>query len=185
MITYSSGAPSTVADQPEVPFGAFFDADPEAAHRQVLALRTKLAKYFAWHHCYCPDELVSETLFRALSRISRGCEVPNLDRFCYGIAVNVLREEWKKRPELELDNDWAGADSAAYGRLNRSEQARLLEECLQTVGLEDRAALKEYFCGDRGDFAVRLGISPTALRIRVHRILEKIRAQVGGKGFGD
>jgi DNA-directed RNA polymerase specialized sigma24 family protein len=171
-----------VAERPNI-LDAFFDAEPESARKQVAMLRSKLIKYFAWHHCACPEELVSETVFRALGRISSGCEVPNLASFCHGIAVNVLREEWKKKTEVELDDNLVDVDTVFSGKLNRQERARLAEECLQIVSAEDRAILREYFWEDRAAFALRLDISSTALRIRILRILKKIRARVGGKGF--
>jgi RNA polymerase sigma factor (sigma-70 family) len=183
MTALNCGNPDrTVDDSSDRCFGRFFDRDPECARKQVALLRAKLSRYFAWRHGASPEEMVSETLCRALTQISKGAAVPNLDSFCYGIASNILREGWKRKPEGELTDDLPGPDTAPAGQLCATEQSLLLEECLRMLSADERALLKQYFWEDRKQVAERLNISPTALRIRVFRILRKIRERVAGSG---
>jgi RNA polymerase sigma factor (sigma-70 family) len=169
-------------DLSDGPFGSLFDSHPEKARKQVETLRSKLSRYFTWRRCHSPEELVSETIYRALSQIGRGKTVPNLDSYCYGIAMNVIREQRKEREEEEISHDPVDTSTTASGSLDPQERRRLLEECLLMVSAEDRAILKEYYLGDRTKLAARAGLTPTALRVKICRIVARIRERAGGKG---
>jgi DNA-directed RNA polymerase specialized sigma24 family protein len=157
---------------------------PTKARKQILTIRTRLKRYFEYRNAASPEEMASETIFRALNQISRGKDVPNLDSFCYGIAANIVKEGWKRRPEGELRDDMVAPGSGSPGRLSGTEQSVLLAECLRTLSGAERDLLRQYYWDDRKEVAVRIGVSPTALRIRVFRILEKVRANVGAPAPG-
>lgn len=176
----------------------FLDADRECAGQKYEATRRKLIKYFECRGCLSPEEMADETINRAARRISEGKEIWASEPagYFYGIARNVLREYWGA-PEREfapISNlqfsrhpyaDTLNLKDLEYESWVMEKQLESLEECLQEILPESREMIIKYYQGEKGDkvknrkaLARRLGIPPNALRIRVHRIREKLEKQV-------
>ena len=182
--TVISGESETMEGLPEDDrFRALFDPDPDCAKREFALLMFKLQKYFGWRCHADPEELASQTVWRAMKRIADGATVPDITSFCYGIAANVKKEEWKRRREEEITTDPVSPERSLFG-LRSSEQAVLVEQCLQKIPTEARILLREYYWGDRVRLAEDRRLTGNALRIKVFRALEEIREQVIGKGVG-
>jgi RNA polymerase sigma factor (sigma-70 family) len=114
---------------------------------------------------------------RALGRISEGQEVYAADpqSYFFGIARNVLREEWKRSSAepLSLPED-PELERSSTEDLKRLERRMLLAECLRQLPAEERQLILEYFAEGPDRLVRQMGISANALRIRIHRIKSKL-----------
>ncbi|MCX6628982.1 MAG: hypothetical protein NTW28_15300, partial [Candidatus Solibacter sp.] len=145
----------------------FFGSDPERIEAEYGKLRARMIHYFAARRCLYPDELADEVIARALRQVKAGADIPDLTRYCYGIAGNLRNEKRKKRKEEEIVGDPVAPGAGAPGRPSFEEQMLMLGECLAMVSARDRDLLREYYWDDRKDLAKRLGLTPNALRLRV------------------
>ncbi|HEY7912805.1 MAG TPA: RNA polymerase sigma factor [Blastocatellia bacterium] len=173
---------------------ACLDSDRERAGGRYENLRRKLVKYFECRGCLAPEDYTDETINRVARRVSEGKQIWTADpaSYFYGVARNVLREYWTS-PDRELapleclppvahpsahtdDLFWSEAEKHMLDR-----QMDALDRCMNELPRESRELLIEYYKGEKGDrirhrklLARQLGIPPNALRIRVHRIREKL-----------
>ncbi len=173
---------------------ACLDPDRERAGERYENLRRKLMKYFECRGCLAPEEYADETINRVARRMSEGKQIWTADpaSYFYGVARNVLREYWASpdrdiaaleclppvaHPPSETDDPLSSDSEKAL--LARHMDA--LDHCINELPAESRELLIEYYRGEKGEkirnrkvLARRLGIPPNALRIRVHRIREKL-----------
>jgi RNA polymerase sigma factor (sigma-70 family) len=173
---------------------ARLDSDRERAGGRYENLRRKLVKYFECRGCLAAEDYADETINRVARRMSEGKHIWTADpaSYCYGVARNVLREYWIS-PDRELaaleclppvahpssrTDDLFWSESEKY---MLDQQMDALDHCMNELPAESRELLIEYYKGERGErirnrklLARRLGIPPNALRIRVHRIREKL-----------
>jgi DNA-directed RNA polymerase specialized sigma24 family protein len=154
---------------------AHFD---EAGFRCLFA---RLGMFFRSRGCHDPEDRAAQTLLRAMRRLVGGARVENFDAYLFGVAANILREEWRTRRNEALPAELAGAEASFLG-LNAREQAVLVDQCLSRVRREDRVLLRAYFFGDRVGLAWECSCSPNALRIRVFRILGAVRKRAANPG---
>lgn len=163
---------------------AFLDADRERGARRYEDIRRRLVKLFAWRGCGSPDDCADRTIDRVARRLAEGAEirVSEVYQYFHGVAMNVLREQWREtagapgplddraaRAAVETDPD-REAEQAA-----RDMQLTCLESCLERLARPQRDLLLDYHGGDRHierrrALAASLDIPLNALRIRVHRI---------------
>ncbi len=145
--------------------------DRAAAGQKYEALRRRLTNLFAWEQCDLPDALTDETLNRLARRVREGMEIPNLDRFAFGIARMLIHEQKRaeQRRQTAVREFQAGAaasaDAAALDAMN---------ECIAKLPKERREVIESYYNEDRAQLAARLGISVNALRNRALRIREEL-----------
>jgi DNA-directed RNA polymerase specialized sigma24 family protein len=134
--------------------------------------------YFAARRCPGPEEMADETIWRALRQIGVGAEIPDLTRYCYGIAAKVRLESRRKRNEVPLATTFAAPGSGSIGRLSFHERFLLLRECLGMLSAREQELLREYYLEDRKQLAVRLQVTSNALRLRVFHALEQLRERM-------
>jgi DNA-directed RNA polymerase specialized sigma24 family protein len=160
--------------------------DRERAGEEYLLLWEKLLLYFQSRACPAAEELADETLTRVAKKIAVGDEPRNLSAYCYGFA-RLIRLEHRKRPGSNRVTFEDLPPAAFYGieQIDRKERIKCFDTCLREIPTEEARLLIEYCCNSdqpnrdvRRFLAERLGISPTALRIRVHRIKHKLEACV-------
>jgi len=158
-------------------------AEREAAGEQYELVRLKLVKYFELRMSANPDDLADETIDRVARRLAGGerIESPEVMRYVYGVARNVLLESWKN--ELRQKKS---AFVPAAGEHDDQENAELqldcFQECLGKIPEENRALLLRYYqhtgrakIDDRLALARQLTIPANALRIRIHRIKAELQ----------
>jgi len=160
-----------VSDQ----FLRLLDPDPELADAKYRELFKRLVKFFEWRKCSPADDFAQETLKRGLARVAAGVDVYTADPSHYfiGIARFVAMEAWKGTrfdSDENLDDRVSGFNTA-----EQIEAGVLLEQCLATLELTERTLLMRYHTGDREALRLELGIEENALRVRVHRIVQKVR----------
>lgn len=172
-------------------------ADRDTAASRYEAIRARLLKFFECRGCPIPEDLADDTINRVARRLYEGRQIWTSEpaSYFYGVARNVLREYWAspERGFERLDALPPLAHPQTDGRRHlEAESERLYAErrldwliaCLDQLPAESRELILDYYRGDRGErirhrqqLAERLGIPPNALRIRAHRIRERLERQ--------
>lgn len=153
--------------------------DPDEASRRYLRLHQKLAGYFRLKGMYDPVNDADDALDRAAEKIVKGQDIPDIDRFCMGIARNIIHERLrhKKREESAflkfLDNVQDNSAEALVDRITN-----LMKPCFEQLPQDDRNLLTSYCkvppgvdrAEHRRKLAASLQSTISALRIRVTRL---------------
>jgi hypothetical protein len=149
--------------------------DPDEAGRRYLRLYQKLSGYFQFRGVADPTAAADEALDRAARRIAEGAEVPDIDKFCLGIARFIVKEGWRS------NNRESAAFLEFLEQHDRDDQTHgfsLMKNCLEQLSPDDRELLNSY-CGTpsgrararyRLELAEQLKLTVTALRVRVTRL---------------
>jgi DNA-directed RNA polymerase specialized sigma24 family protein len=159
-----------------------FSPDLEQAGRLYNALQKKLTDFFSMKGTSDPAGAADVALERAATKIKSGAVVPDVGKYCFGIARNLVKERirttWREHLAFQkfieaLSNSSAEQVERIYSllkpcfdQLNVEEQQLLLAYCHEKHGRE-RA---EY----RRKLAERMKITVMALRIRVTRLRERL-----------
>jgi len=160
--------------------------DREAAGARYEELRETLLRFFRWRGAVVPEELTDEALRRIERKFSEGVIVEDPRLFALGVARLLLLEEIRRsvRHERALDT-WRREIAAPPPRDDARMEA--LERCLDRLAGEDRALLLDYYTGERSAkidnrqrLARKLDVTLSSLRIRVHRLRERLEKCVGG-----
>lgn len=174
---------------------ARLDPDRDRAWEILSGVERRLKRFFEDKNCLPAEECVEDTVARAARKFHEGAVVTTEDAygFILGIAYNVSREYWKSRERKTeaLDDLPAHLHPASdpvremEARETEIEEARRLacmRECLAKLPEGQRDLLASYHAGGqrarieaRETTARELGIPLNALRIRVHRLREKLR----------
>lgn len=157
------------------------DPDVGVASKKYQQLRRKLVRLFEWRGAWTADELADETLTRVARKLGEGADVQgDVEPFARGVARLVFLEFLREQQRDQLIRSTPPpAATAAF------EEADLdcLDRCLQKIAPADRDTILEYYADDergrieaRRLLAARLGVSPTALRIRALRIRDRLES---------
>lgn len=174
-------------DDPRGEKGQFFASlltflcpdNPEEANNRYLRLHQKLAGYFAMNGMYDPASDADDALDRAAEKIVNGVDIPDIEKFCIGIARNIVRERRRKKKREEsvfLRFFEQSQDSNTEAVVDRI--ANLMKPCFEQLLRDDRNLLTTYCqvppevsrAEHRRQLAASLGSSISALRIRVTRL---------------
>jgi RNA polymerase sigma factor (sigma-70 family) len=162
-------------------------ANREEAGVRYQDLRGKLTIYFEGRRCCNAEELTDETLNRLACKLASGESILDLNRYALGVARYVLKEN-QRRPEscaIQFDNlppeydlqVARKANSAALEAEEREWREEMMRRCLQEMPQHERELLNEYYqCEKNGrsehrrKIAERLGMTPNALYLHIHRL---------------
>lgn len=157
-------------------------ADRETAGDHYELIRLKLVKYFEVRMCAEPDDLADETIDRVARRVAEGETIrsPELMRYVYGVARNVLLEEWKRERRFPVTADLPAAPPQyefSIDHLTSEWRLDCFQECLNELTEDSRGLLLRYYedtghtkIDARAGLAAALGVPVNALRIRIHRV---------------
>jgi DNA-directed RNA polymerase specialized sigma24 family protein len=153
--------------------------DPDEANRHYLRLHQRLAGYFRLRGMSDPVNDAEETLERAGQKILNKVPIPDIDKFCMGIARNIVLERLreKKREEsafLQFFNH--SQDDTTEVLVDRI--MNLMKPCFEQLPSDDRDLLHSYCkvpvgqtqAEHRRRLAKNLKSTIAALRIRVTRL---------------
>lgn len=158
--------------------------DRDEAAAEYLKLWKRLYYYFEKRRAADPTRLIDITIDRAARTIMTGEKIRNLLAFVFGIAHNVAREYWDS-PEMRS----GGLDGDVLDDRTRDDEERLdlerrldcLERCAEKLPETERQNVIDYYSLEkranidrRKRMAEVLGISQITLRVRMHRIREKL-----------
>ena len=81
---------------------ALFSPDREEAGRCYARLHAKLTGFLSMKGVSDPLTAADETFDRAVLKVGAGAIIPDLDKYCFGIARNIAREV---RRRMQREND--------------------------------------------------------------------------------
>lgn len=155
--------------------------DPDESNRKYLRLHQKLAGYFRLKGMSDPVRDADETLDRAGKKILEGAPIPDIDRFCMGIARNLVLERLRnqKREESAFFHflEHSHNDQSDVDRI-----ANLMKPCFEMLPSQERDLLSSYCkipaglsrAEHRRHLAESLKSTIAALRIRVTRLRHEL-----------
>ena len=170
---------------------AQLDRDRESAGEKYQNVRNKLMNFFRWRGCAMPEDYADRTIDVVARRIGEGAEITARDPYLYfhGVAVNVLREHWKKAERQntgsleQLPSRQTPSEDPHEKREQETEalhnEVRLgcLDGCVNALPKLHLDLITQYHQGQGGDriarrnaLATSLGIPLNALRIRAYRL---------------
>lgn len=150
----------------------------DAAGEAYESLRRMLCRYFEVRNAHDAAELSDEVIDRLARRLRDGTEIGDVGAFARGTARLVLLEA-RRRPEaVVLDVEPAAPPSQVDGPVDQAEaDSACLDRCLSRLDQTTRSQLTAYYTADgrgridgRKRLAVSLGVSATALRLRMLRL---------------
>jgi DNA-directed RNA polymerase specialized sigma24 family protein len=163
--------------------------DREFAGTRYEQLRRRLVTVFEYRRCSHPEELADQTLDRTARRLQEmGSDFVGSDpaRFVFGVAWNVARESFRRTSTFPLPDKWEPVSPVASEAEDERERA-CLDRCLEDLEAPDRDLILGYHQGEksarirrRSELAHELGMSPNALRLKIHRITGCLRECVVG-----
>jgi DNA-directed RNA polymerase specialized sigma24 family protein len=130
-------------------------------------------RYFEGRRCVPADEHVDETIDRVARRVAAGERIRASDprRYFYGVARKVLLE-WRKHPVYP----GRGHEVSVLDQLVSSPRLFCLRCCLRSLSPGEQEILEAYYLDGRAELAAREDITPNALRLRVFKTKQKLRA---------
>lgn len=147
-------------------------------------MRQRLIRFFHWKGAAEAESLADEVLDRVARKLAGGVKIERDDPAAYvlGVARLVYLEAVKReaRARRQLDRAAAAGEAAPP---DPGEEARLhaLEACLGRMSGEERALVLDYHreAGQAGidrrqALARERGIAVNALRIRIHRLRQRL-----------
>ena len=162
---------------------SWLNANKEAAEKRYEAIRRSLIFYFSKRGGRYPEDLADETISRVAAKVPGLINsyegVPEL--YFFGVAKNILKEYQRtsfKDSSLDEAMTFGREPKSPSSDAIRSEyMLSCLEHCLQQLGEQERELFLQYFSeiSDQDNkfrlhLAARLGITYSALRVRIHRI---------------
>jgi DNA-directed RNA polymerase specialized sigma24 family protein len=145
-------------------------------------LHRKLEGFFTMKGVRDPADAADETIVVAVRRIAEGVPVPDVGKYCMGIARNIARERLRRERReskafLTFMEDLDNGTGEEVDRINR-----VLKPCFESLADDDKALLAAYCRVLRGraraehrrELAVAMDTTVTALRMRVNRLRETL-----------
>jgi DNA-directed RNA polymerase specialized sigma24 family protein len=155
--------------------------DRDRAGEQYELIRRKLVKFFEWRGCPFADEPADEVLRRILEKLAQGEEIRDPFTYCYGVARLVLLELRKNTAREKAALSELQHASPADNRFEDERAYDCLGHCLDSVPAETRQLIQKYYTHEGGAkiearkaLADQLSIPLNALRIRAHRVRQKL-----------
>ena len=153
-------------------------------------LRSGLIRIFARRGCHSPEDLADETILRVTSKLDEIAPSYKGDpaRYFYGVARNVYLEETRRPRVASLDDLATPPDGYGSLTLNHRDHrgVECLEHCMSELDPSDRVLITSYYelqgvakIQRRKELADSLGLGLNALRLRAHRIRQRLAVCVG------
>ena len=163
---------------------ARLDPDRERAGERYEDLRRTLTRFFEWRNAPFPEEQTDEVFNRIARKLFAGVEIRHIGSYCYEVARLVCLEALKgrdsKRASLDHSHDVAVVDRADEERENEIRLS-CLEDCLDSLPIENRELIVEYYKESKRDrierrksLAASLGLQREALANRAQRLRDKL-----------
>lgn len=179
------------------------DPERERAGAKYEQIRQKLLKFFQWRGCSFPaaEEYTDRTIDRVARKIEEGADIHAQNPYLYfhGIAINVLREHWKRAEKTEVEAldellpshnpavNPVAVREAEEARVAREVRLECLSECVSSLPAAQRELIVEYHQGEGGAkiarrkaLAQRLNLPLNALRIRMFRLRGELEECING-----
>lgn len=152
--------------------------DPEEAGRRYTRLHEKLAGFFRLKGISDPASAADETIDRAALKIMAGAPVPDANKYCMGIARNIIKERYRQE-RREHSAFVRFIETLADATNEQVERVYLiLRPCFEQLGVEEQRLLVDYCqviqgrarAEHRRQLAEIMKTTVLALRMRVTRL---------------
>ncbi len=168
--------------------------DVEANSRRVFRFYfSRIRSFFAGRlrDSERAEELAQDTFFQAFQRINSFRRDGSFDSWLFGIAANLLRNEWRrlsrkkhKADEPPPDGDEPQSlgpadvgDSPEKGAATR-ERVRLVMAVIENLPQKPRDCLRLHLAGyGYGKIGELLKMAPSTARVHVHAARKRLRSQ--------
>ncbi|HEY6803408.1 MAG TPA: sigma-70 family RNA polymerase sigma factor [Pyrinomonadaceae bacterium] len=163
----------------------WFDSDRDTAAGVYLQLRADLTRLFECRQCADPEGLTDEVFDRVACKVHavKPTYIGDPKHYFRAIANNIIKEE-NKRPAIEvpLSFDPLAPEDDQGSEKQAADLEDCLRWCLQKLRSDKRDLVLAYYSKDkqakidyRHEMAEQMGIPIVTLRVRVHRIRERLR----------
>ena len=148
--------------------------DVEKAGEKYEAIRRRLIKFFVARGVDNPEELADATIDRVASRSSDLLQkyVRDPERYIHGVARLLVMQAARSQARLYVSAPLDAQPDEAY---------TCFEKCLEHLSKSDRELLMEFYATkehkaeNRRELAQSLGISTSALRLRVFSLKQRLK----------
>lgn len=155
-----------------------FSPESEEAGRRYTHLHKKLVSFFVMRGVSDPMAAADETIDRAAVKICSGVSVPDVNKYCVGIARNVAKERWRHEQRESATFLLFIANLADNCDEEVDRIYTVLKPCFEQLAVEERTLLATYYKLFRGReraehrrrMAETAKTSVLALRMRVTRL---------------
>lgn len=163
-------------------FLEYLSPDPEEAGRLYLRLHKKLVGFFSLRGVSDPANAADETVERATLQINAGKNVPDMEKYCVGIARNIAKERWRREQRESSVFRLFIASLADDSDQEVERIQRILKPCFEQLTGEEQKLLRGYCQVLRGrpraehrrQLAETMKATPQAVRIRVTRLRSRL-----------
>ena len=160
--------------------------DEEEGGRRYISIHERLVRFFSVKELSDPGKAADEVIRRAGRKIRDGADVPNVEKFCFGIARNVVWEEWRRK-QRERERYVRFIDGLAHDSAEEVERIEhVFKPCFERLEDEERELLEAYCRIPEGmskaeyrlQLAEKMGKTLRSIRTRVSRLRDKLAACV-------
>jgi len=161
---------------------ALLSPDAEEAGRLYTSLHKKLTGFFGMKGIPDPLTAADETFDRAVLKIGAGTIVPDVGKYCLGIARNIARERrrFMQRETLAFHKFIEDVDDFPVTQLERIYG--ILKPCFEQLAVEDQQLLAAYCQQIQGraraearrQLAETMKVTMLALRVKVTRLRHRL-----------
>ena len=159
-------------------FVEYLSLDTEEGGRLYIRLHNKLVGFFSLKGISDPVSAADETIDRAALKITTGTPVPDVHKYCLGIARNIIKERLRRtqRENLVFLQFVEELNNSSAEEVERIKQ--LLKPCFEQLTLEEQQLLAAYCqviqgrarAEHRRRLAETMTTTVLALRMRVTRL---------------
>ncbi|HEX5886083.1 MAG TPA: sigma-70 family RNA polymerase sigma factor [Pyrinomonadaceae bacterium] len=165
---------------------AWLSANREIAATKYVQLRHDLAKIFIWRGCNDPEGLTDEVFDRVAKKVHEIRATYEGDPRLYFRAVaNNLIKETLKQGKTHVPLESLNLPQQSIDTDERKEEAlKILEACIEELSATERQLVLRYYLlekHDRQKLSTDLAISYETLRVRVHRIRQRLKRKIERK----
>jgi hypothetical protein len=171
-------SPQSVDNQAFTRFLGFLSPDEDEAGLRYTRLHEKLVGFFSLRGIPDPVTAADETIDRAVLKINAGAPVPDVSKYCLGIARNIAKERFR-RAERESSAFHAFIEEIQNASGEQVERIyEVLKPCFEMLSEEDQKLLLAYCqvlqgrarAEHRRRLAEAMMTTVLALRMRVTRL---------------
>jgi RNA polymerase sigma factor (sigma-70 family) len=163
---------------------AWLGPDKESAAERYEHVRRNLIHYFRRHGGADPLSLADEVIIRVTGKVEEVAPsyVGNPLHYFLAVARNVLAEQWRRPPQVELPEDLPAPQTSGTSAA-KEMLLQTLEQCWTRLTEQEQNILLRYYleappqavAESREQLAHELGVTVNTLRVMTHRLRGKLR----------
>lgn len=159
----------------------WLDNNREIAGQKYEKIRGRLIRIFAGRGCFEPEDLADETINRVTLKLPQIADGYIGEPILYFLRVadNIHREWLRKQKKVTNLQDH---QPDQHEEPESDLEYECLESCLETLETSQREIIVEYYLKEksakiehRKSLAEKLGISPSAFQVRMHRLRARLQ----------